>query len=413
MIDRLYSRLSLFLQGAFEALAVNGLGLFAALVAQAVLAQALGPANFGVYSAMVSMAAVLAVVAVGGMDTALLRELPKQPAHTLELVRRAERWILVAITCGTPVLFLWTGTISATAAAGVLSVFLAASTIRQFALRGNLMVFWGRFPDIVMRPVLVAGFVILASSAIELRPVSAVALHGLATGVVYFVGAMVLRQRMRGVSSAANGTAAPVISKVDRGLWLGLSLLTMLSIELDKLIGSVMLSPIDFGHYALAARLFGFGIMATESLAMVAAPLASRMLANKLRDDVITLERQLMFVLVAMVAGIYGMILLIGEDVVAFLAPGYSDSVPVLEVLALAALAVPFILPRLAITSVVNPRRALQLQSVAILGLALCCVVATAMANGAGYPGNIGLAWGIVAGTLLRAVLWWIFGRIV
>lgn len=413
MLKRRYLRLSLFLRGAFEALTVNGLGLFAALVAQSVLAQALGPANFGAYSAMVSLAAILAVLAVGGMDTALLRELPKEPAHTLALVKRAERWVIITITCGLPVLFLWTGTIAGMLAAGFLSACLAAGTIRQFALRGNLMVFWGRFPDVVMRPVLVASFVVIATRQSVLNPVFALSLHGLATAVVYVMGAAVLRQRMRGISTAANVVTAPLISLADRGLWLGLSLLTMLSIELDKLIGSLMLSPVDFGHYALAARLYGFGVVATESLAMVAAPIASRMLAQGLHGDVIKLEHQLMLVLTAMVTGMLAMILLIGADVVAFLAPGYGDSVSVLEILALATLAIPFVLPRLAITSVMNPRRALHLQSVAIVGLATCCVVSTAIANGAGLAGNMGLAWGIVAGAMLRAMLWWFFGRIV
>lgn len=413
-INRRFSGLSPFFRGAIEAMGVNGLGLFAALVAQAALAQALGPADFGVYSAAVSVAAVLAVFAVGGMDTALLREVPKEPLNTATLVRRAERWIILTVLVGAPVLYLWTDSWRMTAASALLAAFFAAGTIRQFALRGILLVFWGRFPDIVMRPVLVASFVVVLSGYADLTPAIAVALHAIATALVYIFGGLVLRDRLTRLDSSALDTRiVPEISVKDRALWLGLSLLTILSLEIDKLIGALLLTPNDFGHYALAARLYGFGILATESLAVVAAPLAARAIAKGQPAELRKLELHLSCVLALVVVGVLAVIMFFGEQAVNFLAPGFSDSVEPLKVLGLAALAAPVVLPRLSITSVLQPGIAWRLQILALLGSAFACAGVTwwAVKSGAMQPA-VGLAWGVVAGSALRAVLWRVFGRI-
>jgi O-antigen/teichoic acid export membrane protein len=413
-INRRFLGLSPFFRGAIEAMGVNGLGLFAALVAQAALAQALGPSDFGVYSAAVSVAAVLAVFAVGGMDTALLREVPKEPLNTATLVKRAERRIVLTVIIGAPLLYLWTESWKMTAASALLAAFFAAGTIRQFALRGILLVFWGRFPDIVMRPVLVAGFVVLLGGYTILTPTLGIVLHALATALVYLFGGLVLRDRLTRLDASALETRiVPEISVKDRALWLGLSLLTILSLELDKLIGALLLTPNDFGHYALAARLYGFGVLATESLAVVAAPLAARAIARGQHAELRKLEFHLSCVLALVVVGVLGVILLFGEQAVDFLAPGFSDSVEPLTVLGLAALTAPIVLPRLSIASVIQPGIAWRLQVAALIGSAIACAGITwwAVKTGAMAPA-VAVAWGVVAGAAFRAVLWRVFGRI-
>lgn len=400
-----------FLRGAMEAMAVNGLGLFSALVAQSVLAQALGPAGFGYYSANVAVAAVLSVLAVGGMDTALLRELPKDPSHTIDLVRRAERWLFIGIVAAAPVLVLWFGSIPDGIAVALLALFLAASTVRQFALRANFMVFWGRFPDIVMRPTLVAALVVLFGMWVPVRPLMALSLHGLSTAIVYLFGSSLLQRRV-GLRTKSPSSSPPRISLRDRSFWLGLSLLTLLMVELDKLIGAALLPSADFGHYALASRLYGFGVVAMESLAIVAAPIAARAISQQKIEAVQRLERDVALVVGGVVIGMLVLIACWGEEMVAFLAPGFEDSVPVLKILALAAIVGPLILPRLSITSVVNPPLAWKLQSISLLGLALTSVAGALWWRTLGVQQPaIGLAWGIVAGSVFRAVLWRFWGR--
>ena len=409
-----FLRLSPFLRGVSEALLVNGLGLFAALAAQSVLAQVLGPADFGIYSACVSAAAVLSVIAIGGMDTALLRELPSNPHHTFYLVRRAERGLVIGLVLGLPVLFLWLGSFSQAFATVMLALFLATSTIRQFALRANFVVFWGRFPDIVMRPVLVAAFISFFAVIMPLKPLSALVLHSAATALVFLFGAALLKSKMRKLAPKPAPNSITAITLKDRSLWLALSLLTLLMLEIDKLVGSTLMSANDFGHYALASRLYGFGVVATESLAVVAAPFAARFIAAGRTTEVIKIERDLSLVLAGVALLIFSALSFFGSHLVAFLAPGFDDSVAILKILALAALAAPFILPRLAITSVLNPALAWRLQSFALLGLVSTSILGTIFWHVLGQENSAqGLAVGIVAGAFFRAILWRVFGKLV
>jgi O-antigen/teichoic acid export membrane protein len=261
---------------------------------------------------------------------------------------------------------------------------------------------------------LVAALVVGLHSYIALSPTIAIALHAVATALVYVFGGLVLRDRLRRLDATALETRiVPEIPVKDRALWLGLSLLTILSLEIDKLIGAALMTPSDFGHYALAARLYGFGVLATESLAVVAAPLAAKAIAKEKPEELKKLELHLSCVLAFVVLVVLAVIVFFGEQAVNFLAPGYSDSVAPLEVLGLAALAAPIVLPRLAISSVVQPRTAWRLQIVALLGSALACTGVTWWAvRGGEMAPAVALAWGVVVGAALRAVLWRVFGRL-
>ncbi len=283
--------------GGLLGLLVRVLSVLAGLLSSAVLARVLGPAEYGVYAFVFAIIAILALLVQMGLPTLVVRETAKAVAH--------EDWPLLRG------IWSWATKVSLVIAVGVLGAvlawlhmfgavlpedrfdallwglplipLLAFGEVRGAALRGLKLIFQGSFPDQVLRPVLLAGFV-GATFAIFAVPVTAkiaLALSALAAFLAFLLGTVLL---LRAQPVDLKLTAK---RRTDSQAWfrsiLPLSMITGLqgiSQNADLVMLGFLSSDADVGLYRIALSVSTLTVIGVTALNMLVQPYIARLYAK-------------------------------------------------------------------------------------------------------------------------------------
>lgn len=285
---------------AFGSAALKATQMGLMLVLTAVLARALGPHGYGIYTLALALVAVLAIPGQMGLPTLLVREVSRyfareDFAHLRGLLRWATRTAVGVSVALSGALLALCAVMNARGGgalwlvlawgAGLVPLF-ALAAVRSGTLRGLRRVVAGQLPELAVRPATllaaVALWLVLAGS---ISPAQVMALHVLAAGVAWTAGALLLRR----VLPVPTSTAAPAYES--RRWWTSLAPLSLLAgvqvlaSQLSILLLGALADPAQVGLYRVAhqgAMLVTFGLLA---LNMAAAPELARLSAAGRRDD--------------------------------------------------------------------------------------------------------------------------------
>jgi O-antigen/teichoic acid export membrane protein len=181
--------------------------LAATMAMSVVLARALGPVDYGVYSYVFAIVTLLALPSQVGIPVLLVRETAKAQAHEdwprlKGLWTWATRTILatsVAIAVAAAIVLAWRGErtdaeLRWTLAAGMVLVPLVAlGNARGAALRGLRRIVSGQLPENVLRPVMLVAFVGTAWWwGDKVSAAQAMAWHVLAAAIAFAIGGAIL-----------------------------------------------------------------------------------------------------------------------------------------------------------------------------------------------------------------------------
>ncbi len=177
--------------------------LAAGLATTILLARILGAEGYGIYVFAYASIALLAIPVQAGLPMLVLRETAKfDSIPDFAGMKGLWKWAsLIALFGGVTAVFL-----GATVAALLLGYqekaflvglalipLIALSELRSAALKGLGHVIYGQFPDLVLRPVLLAVFLIAATLVLEnVRPETAMTLHVVVAIISFTVGATIL-----------------------------------------------------------------------------------------------------------------------------------------------------------------------------------------------------------------------------
>lgn len=217
---------------------------------------------------------------------------------------------------------------------------LANILIRQAVLRGNGNPVLARIPDIVVRPVLVLVFVIVAY--VFAKEVTALTAMVSSLGAIIFsyVIGRIIMLRVMSLDDLPN-----TVSASQKGIWLQESLPFVLIAGLhvslnymDTLMVGVISGVENVGVYSVAVRVSEVILFGMQAINMVAAPMISRVHANNTKAElqvlVTTISRWVFFLTFPIVI----LILLFPEAILGVFGATYRDGYSVLMVLALGQL---------------------------------------------------------------------------
>lgn len=290
-------------RGAAGTLVVAGAGSLLLVATQGVLARLLGVEGYGRYAYALTVAQLLAVPAVLGLDTAAVR--------FAAAFRVEERWGLLrgflrfadlaALGFGAAI-----GAVAALAVwalAGRLDPGLAATlgvgcfalppmalvAVRCGVLQGLRRVVLARLPDHLVRPLAVAGLSALVwALAGGLSAPRAMAIYLLASLLAAGVAGLLIARQLPPAAAATEREVRPrEWLRVSAPLFL-VSEMRFLLHQTDVLLVGALVGTAEAGIYAVAARisrLISFGLTASNS---IAAPLISEL---HTRDDRPGLQR--------------------------------------------------------------------------------------------------------------------------
>ncbi|MDQ1256008.1 MAG: hypothetical protein QG656_603, partial [Candidatus Hydrogenedentes bacterium] len=288
LIEKLRGRglVAIMARGASGTFVVNVLGAGIAFGSQVALARLMSPSHYGAYILVISWITVLQFVAVLGLDKTMLRFLAVYRTRTQwDLFRGLLRggyaltllaslavggvvalaaWLLRAhMDAETMATFLW--------GAAVLP-FLALSILRQASLQSLRHVVVAQMPELLVRPVLVAGMVFLVYRYVgqAVPGHTAMMLNFVGTQITYLMGGLLLSYYLPAESAGRTRTyhtrewmamAWPLM------LVAGMHILTK---KTDILMLGMFAGKTAAGIYGPATRLtdlITFGILAVMSIA--------------------------------------------------------------------------------------------------------------------------------------------------
>lgn len=292
------------MRGGLASIAIKILGLGFSLFTAVILARTLGPEQYGVYSYVLAIVSILAIPAMFGLPTLIVRETAKaEVKQKLGLMRGLWCWansitaslsFLIALTAA---VVLWLNRDSFTQiqfltfAWGIAFIPLSAlAALRGASLRGLRKVIQGQLPEQIVKPVLfiIMLAVIALTGSTQLTAQSAMMFNALSAGIAFIFGAWLLwRVKPKQLAS--------VEREYERKAWTSsvvpfavLSGLAVIVTQTDIVMLGLMKTSVDVGVYKVASQgadLSALGIVAAN---MVAMPYMSR-LAN--RNDIEGLEK--------------------------------------------------------------------------------------------------------------------------
>lgn len=292
------------MRGGLASIAIKIFGLGFSLLTAIVLARTLGLEQYGVYSYVLAIVSILAIPAMFGLPTLIVRETAKaEVKQEWGLMRGLWSWanritaslsLLIALIAAV-VLWLNHDSFSQiqflTFAWGIAFIPLSAlAALRGASLRGLRKVIQGQLPEQVLKPALF--IVMLAAVALtgstQLTAESAMMLNALSAGVAFIFGALLLwRVKPKQLTN--------IEMEYERNAWTSsvvpfavLSGLAVIVTQTDIVMLGLMKTSADVGLYKVASQgadLAALGIVAAN---MVAMPYMSR-LANS--NDISGLEK--------------------------------------------------------------------------------------------------------------------------
>lgn len=292
------------MRGGLASIAIKVFGLGFSLLTAVVLARVLGPEQYGIYSYVLAIVSILAIPAMFGLPSLIVRETAKAEVKQ-EWGKMRGLWfwsnsitaslsIFIAIIAA---LVLWlnrenfTEMQFLTFAWGIAFIPLSAlAALRGASLRGLRKVIQGQLPEQVLKPALfiVMLAVVGLTGITQLTAQSAMMLNALSAGMAFVFGAwLLLRVKPKQLNNAEK--------EFERKAWTAsvipfaaLSGLAVLVTQTDIVMLGILKEAADVGIYKVAAQgadLAALGIVAAN---MVTMPYMSRF-ANK--NDIDGLEK--------------------------------------------------------------------------------------------------------------------------
>lgn len=292
------------MRGGLASIAIKIFGLGFSLLTAIILARTLGPEQYGVYSYVLAIVSILAIPAMFGLPSLIVRETAKAEAKQ-EWGKMRGLWfwansitaslsLVIAIIAA---LVLWlnrenfTEMQFLTFAWGIAFIPLSAlAALRGASLRGLRKVIQGQLPEQVLKPALfilmlaVVGLTGFAQLAAE----SAMMLNALSAGVAFMFGAwLLLRVKPKQLNSAEREfeRKAWMASVIPLAMVAGLDILVT---ETDIVMLGIFRTAEEVGIYRVAMQgglLAAIGVSATN---MIIAPYISKFAYSK---DIISLEK--------------------------------------------------------------------------------------------------------------------------
>ncbi|WP_299330800.1 flippase [uncultured Psychrobacter sp.] len=295
---------SSLIRGGLASIAIKVSGLSFSLLTAIILARTLGPEQYGVYSYVLAIVSVLAIPAMFGLPSLIVRETAKaEVKQEWGLMRGLWSWanritaslsLLIALTAAV-VLWLNRDSFSQiqflTFAWGIAFIPLSAlAALRGASLRGLRKVIQGQLPEQVLKPLLfiVALVVVSLLGNNKLTAVSAMMFNALSAGVAFLFGAWLLsteKPEQLKKNSKEYNKKAWIASVGPLAMIGGLDVLVT---QTDVIMLGIFRTAEEVGVYRVAAQgamLAAIGISATN---MVIAPYISKFAHS---NDIVNLEK--------------------------------------------------------------------------------------------------------------------------
>ncbi len=330
---------SSLMRSGLASIVIKVFGLGFSLITAIVLARTLGPEQYGVYSYVLAIVSILAIPAMFGLPSLIVRETAKaEVQQEWGLIRGLWSWanritaslsVLIAVIAA---VFLWLNRDSfsqiqfLTFAWGLAFIPLSSlAALRGASLRGLRKVIQGQLPEQVIKPVL---FVIILITVgllgnTKITAQSAMMFNALSAGLAFIFGAWLLENvKPEQLSSA--------IRRFESKTWFNsmipfaaLSGLAVLVTQTDIIMLGILKESADVGVYKVAtqgADLAALGIVAAN---MVGMPYMSRFSSNKdfqaLKRITLNIARAsfIIAVLITVIFGWFGktlIVLVFGKD---------------------------------------------------------------------------------------------------
>ncbi|MGG7567243.1 lipopolysaccharide biosynthesis protein [Rhodovulum sp. DZ06] len=357
--DALLSRLA---RGGLWSMAIKVGGAGLSIAMTAALAQAMDADAFGRFSFAFALAMTASIVAGLGLQTGILRW---RPEHEVDgephLAAAAERWgMTLTLMAGAAVLLAGAGfwipralgleafgpgarfDAAAMTGAGALAMALAVSEYIASALRARGSTVLALAPrDVAWRAALSGATVAIGAAGLSLSAAEALwlaagLLAGFALAQALWAGfhRMHLEFDFGGDPMAAERARARL--RQARPMW-GATVLGAVSRYLDVLVLGLFVAPALTGAYFAAASIAQALMLLLVSANMVAAPLIARM---HRAGDAAGMQRMMKLIMAGMAPAIlvgYGLMALLGPQLLAIFDPSYAAYSDVLLIVAAGA----------------------------------------------------------------------------
>ncbi len=321
------------------------------------LSRLLGPAEYGVYAYVHSLAVIVATLGALGVPGLLIREVAalREQGRT-ELLGALLRWGIVfatgaSLVAATAMIFVgraidrgdvradW----SALGAGAALAALMCATSLAGSLLRGMQRVVLGVFPDLVVRYgafAAAAGALLLARGPAAGAPAAAAAevlrLHAVAAGTAFLVAAFFAARALPRVPLVPAPPGAP---RRWLGSALGISMAGVVIIingQIDLVMMKALATAEQTGVYAIASRLASVVLFILMASNVVLQPVIATLWT---RGGAAAVERLLTRASAAM--GAVGalaatFVILIRDPALATLGPGYAAASGAVVALAIA-----------------------------------------------------------------------------
>lgn len=280
------------MRGGLASIAIKIFGLGFSLLTAVVLARVLGPEQYGIYSYVLAIVSILAIPAMFGLPSLIVRETAKAEVKQ-EWGKMRGLWfwansltaslsIIIALITAV-VLWLnrdnFTQMQFFTFAWGIAFIPLSAlAALRGASLRGLRKVIQGQLPEQVLKPAL---FIIMLAvvgltGVAELTAESAMMLNALSAGVAFVFGAwLLLRVKPKQLNTAEREfeRKAWVTSVIPLAMVAGLDILIH---ETDIIMLGLLGTKEEVGFYRIAVQGASLITIGTAMIQMVVTPYLSR-----------------------------------------------------------------------------------------------------------------------------------------
>ena len=291
------SPLSEFLGGRLRSKtgkAIGGTGLIrlacmvVAFACSVLLARVQGVEQFGVYSYVIGLVSLIGLIPQYGLPSLVMRETARaRQAAEWGLMKGLWRWsfhtciklCLLAVFLGVAVYYLWVSAQNGEISQGylwglILIPLVALARLRAAALRGLQYPVRSQLPENLLRPLFLAGFVLLFLLAgHSLSALSAIKFHLLAAAITFVLGTLIL---WRSKPEQLSGNEA---SYRNAGSWLAaiiplgaLGTLQMSSQQIDIIMIGSMLTPTETGVYKVFVSTATLIMLGLQIVSLVLGP---------------------------------------------------------------------------------------------------------------------------------------------
>lgn len=291
------------MRGGIVSIAIKVFGLAFSLITAIILARALGPEQYGIYSYVLAIVSILAIPAMFGLPSLIVRETAKaQVKQEWGIIRGLWNWannitasLSLSITLVAAVL-LWINRDNfsqiqfLTFAWGLAFIPLSAlAALRGASLRGLRKVIQGQLPEQVLKPIIFIVMLAVLSfmSNNKITAEKAMMFNALSAGLAFIFGAwLLLRERPKALNTAEKeyDKKAWIASVIPLAMIGGLDILVT---QTDVIMLGFFRTAEEVGIYRVAAQgamLAAIGLSATN---MVIAPYISKFAHS---NDIVSLE---------------------------------------------------------------------------------------------------------------------------